>query len=68
MEFCQSEKVGIYGSRYPAKFIGVMNPFRAFGPMAVWVTTVKSELENTAVIHITSSNLGTSYVKHIEKS
>ena len=47
------------GSRYPAKFIGVMNPF---GPMAVWVTTVKSELENTAVIHIMSSTLGTSYV------
>ena len=57
-----------YGSRYPAKFIGVMNPFRAFGPMAVWVTTVKSELENTSVIHIMYSNLGTSYVKHIEKS
>ena len=51
-----------YGSRYPAKFIGVMNPFRAFGPMAVWVTTVISELENTAVIHIMSSTLGTSYV------
>ena len=51
-----------YDSRYPAKFIGVMNPFRVFGPMAVWVTTVKSELENTAVIHIMSSTLGTSYV------
>ena len=34
------------GSRF---FIGVMNPFQAFGPMAVWVATVKNEAENTAV-------------------
>ena len=37
------------GSRF---FIGVMNPFQAFGPMAVWVATVKNEAENTVVISL----------------
>ena len=37
------------GSRF---FIGVMNPFQAFGPMAVWVATVKNEAENTVVINL----------------
>ena len=45
-------KCKLFVLRRPAMYPGVMNPFRAFGPMAVWVATAKSELDNPEVISL----------------